>query len=288
MMDIGLGCGMFLDSTLPELIEIAARHGFPHISARPWAFTAALETGHSEQSLRRLLKDAGVRVTMMDALTKGMPGVHSPPIFDEAIRATLPPDALAPPDQETCLRSAEVLEAPYVNVSLFRGARVPLPQMADAVGDLCRRAAMRGIAVTLEFYPDSGLPDLEFAREVVVACGESNCAITLDVWHLARSGGTVQDIRRLPPGVIAGIQLSDRIAPLPGAPYVPFQGRLFPGEGELPLGEIIRAALDNSPLIRAEIEVLDQELRSLSADAVAARTTAALARWRQNVDIPNS
>ena len=45
------------------------------------------------------------------------------------------------------------------------------------------------------------------------ACGEPNACVLLDVFHLDRSGGTVDDVRRLPPGAIAGIQLSDRIRP---------------------------------------------------------------------------
>jgi len=239
-----------------------------------------LKAGFTESSLRRLLADTGVRVTMMDCLTKGLPGVTSPETFDPALRAMLPFDALDPPDEETCLRSAEALEAPCLNVSLFRGRPVPLAEMADAIGGLCRRAAARGVTIALEFYPDSGLPDLDFALGVVRTCGESNCGITLDVWHLARSGGTVEDVRRLPPGVIAGVQLSDRVPPPPGSAYVPFSGRRMPGEGELPLGDILRAAVTNSPRLSAEIEVLNDELRKLPTDIVAARIAAALARWR--------
>jgi sugar phosphate isomerase/epimerase len=282
-LEIGLCCGTVLQATLPELIETAARHGFPTITARPATFAAALQAGFTESSLRRLLSDAGVRVTMIDGLTKGLPGVPAPETFDPALRARLPFDALDPPDEETCLRAAEVLEAPFLNVSLFRGRRVPLAEMADAIGGVCRRAAARGVAIALEFYPESGLPDLDFALGVVQSCGEPNCAITLDVWHLARSGGTVEDVCRLPPGVIAGMQISDRVSPPPGAIYVPLGGRLAPGEGELPLGDIIRAALANSPGISAEVEVLNDELRNLPTDAVAARIAAAVARWRATI-----
>ncbi len=114
---------MLLDATLPELIETAARHGFPTITARPATFAAALKIGFTERSLRKLLADAGVRVTMVDALTKGLPGVPPRETLDPELRAILPFDAIDPPDEETCLRSAEALEAPYVNVSLFMAAR---------------------------------------------------------------------------------------------------------------------------------------------------------------------
>lgn len=76
--EIGLCCGMLLQASLPEFIETAARHGFPTITARPAKFAEALEAGFTERQLRRLLAEAGVRVTMVDALTKGLPGVHRP------------------------------------------------------------------------------------------------------------------------------------------------------------------------------------------------------------------
>ena len=280
-LEIGLGCGMFLDASLPELIEAAARHGFPTLTARPACFAAALRAGFTERSLRRLLADSGVRVTMVDALTKGLPGIPGPETLSPQLRAVLPFDAIDPPDEETCLRSAEALEAPFVNVSLFRGRRVPLQEMTEAIGALCRRAAARGLKIALEFYPESGLPDLDFALKVLQSCGEPNCAITLDVWHLARSGGTVEQIRSLPPGVLAGMQISDRLPPPPGSAYVPMSNRLFPGEGQLPLGQLIRAALENTPGISAELEVLNQELRGMPTDAIAARVAAVVASWRR-------
>jgi sugar phosphate isomerase/epimerase len=279
----GLCCGMFLDASLPELIDIAARHGFPTITARPLAVAAALDAGLTERTLRRLLADAGIRVTMVDALSTGLPGAVSPDTFDPALRAVIPVDSLNPPDEETCLRSAEVLEAPYVNVSLFRAQRVPMAEMAEAVGSLCRRAARRGLKIALEFYPESSLPDLQYAADVVRTCGERNCAITLDTWHLTRSGGTLDDIRRLPPGLIAGIQISDYVPPPPGVPYVPMRGRSLPGRGELPLGDMIEAALRNSPDASAEIEVFNEELRALSGDAAAARISAAIAGWQESL-----
>jgi sugar phosphate isomerase/epimerase len=57
-------------------------------------------------------------------------------------------------------------------------------------------------------------------------------------------------------------------------------GRLLPGEGELPLGEIVSAALANSPALTIEVEVFSEELGAMTADAAAARTAAAVAAWR--------
>ncbi len=276
---IALGCANVVQADLPELIELAARHGFRRISARPYTFAKALHDGVTEQELQRQLTDAGVEVTVMDGLIRSLPGAADLDSLDPALRAVLTPDAVSPLDEETCFRSAEVLGAPIVNIPSAFCDAAPLGQTADAVRGICRRAAARGLRISLEFVPNTGLPDLAFTQAVLQACGEPNCAIMLDVFHLDRSGGTVQDVRRLPPDAIAGVHLSDRVPPPPGSAYEPQRGRLMPGEGRLPLRELVEAALDNSPGAYLEIEVLNQELAALPADAVAARLAAAAKRW---------
>jgi sugar phosphate isomerase/epimerase len=200
--------------------------------------------------------------------------------LDPGVRARLPPELVDPPDEATCFRAATALGASIVNVTHYMGRPLPVEELAAPLGAVCRRAAPLGLRICLEFIPDSGLPDLPFAQTVVEACGEPNAAILLDVFHLDRSGGTVADIRRLPPGAIAGIQLSDRRRPAPGTAHVPLGGRDLPGEGEVPLRELVEAALRNSPTATLDVEVLNDELRSLPADEAAARLAAATAAWR--------
>src|SRR3954469_15208230 len=106
---IGLGCANVLRSSLPELIELAARHGFRWISARPYAFKQALNDGFTAQSLRKRLSDAGLGVSMVDCFNRDLPGTPPPGVMDEAMRAVAPPDILDPPDEETCFRTAEAL-----------------------------------------------------------------------------------------------------------------------------------------------------------------------------------
>jgi sugar phosphate isomerase/epimerase len=279
-VQIGLCCGTLMQCGLPQLIETAARHGFPTITARPASFAAALEAGWTAPRLRRLLADAGLRVTMIDALTKGLPGLPGPETLDPGLRAILPPDAIDPPEESVVFAAAEGLEAPWVNIAHFRGRPVPFEEMAEAIGGVCRRASARGVGVALEFVPGTGLPDLPFAQRIAQACGEPNCRLTLDPWHLDRSGGDVEDVRALPPGAIAGVQLCDRTRPPPGTPYVPMSGRDLPGEGELPLHNLLRAALANSPAASVEVEVFTAEFDGWTPDAIAARVAQAMQTWR--------
>jgi sugar phosphate isomerase/epimerase len=282
-LEIGVCCGTFMALTLPELIELVGRHGFPTMTARPWTYARALEAGWTDQRLRKLIADAGTRVTQLDCLSKGLPGAPLPDSLDPAMRAIYPPDAIDPVEEETVFRAAEALEAPWVNISLFRHSMVPFQEMADAIGGVCRRAAARGLGVALEFSPGSALPDLGYAQRIAEATGESNCKITLDIWHLDRSGGDVEDIRRLPPNAIGGFQLDDRTRPQPGEAYVPMSGRDLPGEGELPLYDLTRAVLENTPGMSAEVEVFGAEFRGMAPDAAAERIKTAAQAWAKGL-----
>jgi sugar phosphate isomerase/epimerase len=283
--EIGLGCANLLKATLPEFIDAAARHGFRTITVRPAAFAAALEAGFTEAELRRRLAKAGVRVTMIDCLNTALPGVPPADTIDPAMRSAYAPDIFDPPNEETCFRAAEALEARIVNVNHYRGHLLPQEEMAEAVGKVCHRARKRGLTIALEFIADTGLPSLPFAQAMTEACGEPNCAIVLDFAHLDRSGGTVDDVRRLRPGAIANIQISDRTPPLPGSVYVPMTGRQMPGKGRLPLRALMEAALANSPDATADIEVLNEELRDLPIDETAARLAAGLRDWRNTLSL---
>lgn len=273
---IGLAWGTVHQANLLETVEVAARHGFPTLQIPPDIYFDCITAGADARALRKRLSDAGVRVQVVDGITGGLPGMPTEPVVFKGRQ-------MRRFDIVTCLEVAEALGAPIINVSHFGATLVPIAETAEAVGAICRQAARRGITIVLEFVPDSGNPGLGHAQAIVEACGEANCKVHLDTWHLARSGGTLADIRSLPPGAIGAFQLSDRIAPPPGTAYVPMTGRLLPGEGELPLHEIVAAALANSPDVTIEIEVFSEALAAMTADAAAARTAGAVKAWRKGL-----
>lgn len=273
-LEIGICWGTLHRATLPELIELAARHEFATLSFPPWLYADCLSAGFSPQAMLRKMRDAGVRLTVADGISAGLPGMPADPIsFDGKL--------LPRPGEAECFAMAEALEAPLVNISHFGAGPVSHEELTEAVSGICLRAGARGLGVVLEFVPGTGIADLATARTIASECGEANCSILLDSWHLARTGGTAAQIRALPPGAIGAIQLSDRNPPAPGVAYVPMTGRLLPGEGSLPLHDIVATALANSPGLSAEVEVFSAELSGLPIEAAAARTAAAIALWRQ-------
>lgn len=233
---IGLCWGTIHQANLEQTIELAARYGFPTLQIPP---DILLEHGNAA-AIRRQLRDAGVQVRLIDAITSGIPGMRTEPVH---FRGREMPRH----DAAVCLEVATALEASLVNISHYLGSPVPLDQMAEGVANVCRAAAIEGVTIVLEFVPDSGIRTIDEAAQIALASGERNCKVHLDTWHLARSGGSAETVRQLSPGLIGAFQLSDRKEPAPGTAYVPMTGRLLPGEGELPLSEIVAAALANSP-----------------------------------------
>lgn len=272
-LEIGLCWGTVYRASMIEMIEVAGRHGFPTLSFPPALYRDCLASGIDAKAMRRRLADAATRVTVVDCISKGLPGMPDDPIsFDGKL--------MPRPGEASCYAMAEDLEAPIVNLAHHGADEVPEAALVDAIGAICHRAAARGLTIALEFVPGSGIRDLETARRITEATGQPNCTILLDTWHLARTQGTAADVAALPAGRIGAMQLCDRTEPPPGTPYVPMTGRDLPGEGELPLGQIVREARANNPGLTVEIEVFSAELAGLGVDAAAARTAAAIAKWR--------
>lgn len=264
-LEIGICWGTLQQASVLEMIEAAGRHGFPTITLMPEQVIATMASGVSAAQLRARLRDAGTRVRVIDAMANALPGQGEPG---------------ARSNEEDCYRAAEALDAPMINVTHYGGRPTPRQAIVDTLGEICARADARGVDIVVEFLPDTGFPDLPQTATMIREAHARKCAIVLDPWHLARTGGGVEDVKALSPGLIGAMQLCDRTPPLPGAVYVPMSGRDLPGEGQLPLCELVRAALANNPGITVELEVFSQELKNLSIDAAAARTARAVKAWR--------
>jgi sugar phosphate isomerase/epimerase len=252
-------------ASLPELIEVAGSHGFSAVTTTTWLYAAA---GVSDRELRGLLEAHGVRVSYIDGLITALPGT--------------PPPGPGAATEEECFRIAAALGAGAVNVVHIDGSPTPLGDLAAALGPLCERAEARRLRIVVEFLPGTGIPDLPTALELVRLVGAENLGICLDSWHLARSGGTVDHLGPAEAALVGAVQLADRTKAQDLQPYVPMSGRLLPGDGEVPLEDLVARVLGPHPDVPAGIEVISDEMRALpaarAAEVAAASLRALLAR----------
>lgn len=107
---------------------------------------------------------------------------------------------------------------------------------------LCEIGATFGLQVSLEFVAPTCVARLEDAIEVIEASGAPNAAISIDLLHLIRSGGSLADMRERPLR-IGATQLCDGPLELPREQWwdEALRGRLAPGEGEFPIRQFIDA-----------------------------------------------
>lgn len=156
-------------------------------------------------------------------------------------------DAIEPVLEFAAKLGARWLAATSLAAEDYSGHDEPfIVERLAQVGELTSRYAM---GVTLEFMAFRGVKTIGDAARIVKAADSPNVGITLDALHFFRSGGTLTQLNAVDPSKFACIQLSDG----PAAAPVDLIGearkdRLYPGEGQLPLGPLLTALPHTLPV----------------------------------------
>ncbi len=134
---------------------------------------------------------------------------------------------------------------------------------------LCAHAATRGVGIVIEFMVFTDCKTLDDAFAIVRDAGQPNGRILIDTLHVARAGHRPEDIGTYDPALFPYIQLSDAPASIDVSDYEAClyearEGRLAPGEGELPLREMLRFI---DPALPIGIEVLSRRYEEAYPDA---------------------
>ncbi|MEJ5056757.1 MULTISPECIES: sugar phosphate isomerase/epimerase family protein [unclassified Pseudomonas] len=109
---------------------------------------------------------------------------------------------------------------------------------------LCELAAGYRLRVDLEFMRWRHIANLQQAVALVEAAGQANGGVLVDALHLFRSGGDVAAVAKLDRRYIHGVQWCDAPALAPtgeGIIREAREGRLPPGQGQLPLAGLVNA-----------------------------------------------
>jgi len=150
----------------------------------------------------------------------------------------------------------------FLEVSARLGAKNVLVMSAEPdeartierFGDLCDRAAAYGLQVCLEFAVYTGVRTLAHAAQVVAKAKRPNASVLVDALHFSRSGGIPAHIGQVDPALLRYAQICDASADVPAPTDTRAlirearTGRLLPGEGALPLAELVAALPAGVPL----------------------------------------
>ena len=124
----------------------------------------------------------------------------------------------------------------------------------DELAALTELAAVRGIATCIEPVVGLSIADLPSAMAAVEYVDRDEISLLIDTMHVARFGACADDLRSIPAKRIGYIQLSDTTMQRRMKHYAEeaMYERMAPGEGELPLLDML-AALPKDRVVGLEI-----------------------------------
>ena len=260
-----------LDTTPPELVSVAAAAGFHAVGIR-------------------LTAPPSVGVPPYDILSEGpccatrcAPQGHRVTVLDTEFLRFEPDRPVGIP--EGFLEVSARLGARHV---LVMSAEPDEARTLERFGDLCDRAARYGLRVGLEFAVYTGVPTLAHAVQMVGRANRANASVVVDALHFSRSGGLPAHIAGVDPSLFPYAQICDASADMPGPTDSPAlirearTGRLLPGEGVLPLRDLVAALPPDLPLA---VEAPSRATADLPAAERARRAYRALAALLDNTCI---
>lgn len=240
---LGLAHFTVLDVPPLELVSLAARVGYAFIGLRlhpafPGSPYYEMPRGGRElREMRHRLSAEGMHVHDIEFVTIG---------------EDFAPARLAP-----MLESASELGARRLNVC---GDDPDRGRLVASFAELCDLAAGFGMGVDLECMAWRRVATFPAALDIIEAAGRPNGGALVDALHLSRTGGSPSDLRAAPAGRIRSAQLCDAPAERPTTAAAIVEearsGRLPPGQGQLPLCELL-AALPDDAAISVEVPTRD-------------------------------
>ena len=275
--EIGIAHLTLLHVSPPELVGLAAAAGFDSVGIRvmtagpgedAWPMTPG--SPMLAETVSRL-EETGVRVLDIEVL------VLSPHTRRE--------------DYEPALEAGATLGARFLNVM---GDDPEAERIGETFTGLTADARPYGLRPLIEPIPFKAVRDLQQAVEIAERSGGGG--VEVDALHFSRFGGDLDALRAVDPGLLPLLQVCDAPLERPSGMKRPerlprgqaTEGddrmlearamRLLPGDGELPLAELVSAMPAGVPLsVEAPVAALWEELTPLEYARAARGAVAPLA-----------
>lgn len=264
--------------SVAELISIAARTGydavdlFVEVRAGLRVCPAMIESARELQRVRDLLRTTGIRVHNIESFPLTA-------TFDfENFRRKLAFGASLGTERATVL---------LVDAEVSR--------CEDHFARASAIAGEFGLELGVEAVPISVFKSIGQIAGFIAGTGVANARCVVDLLHAHRNGDTPDSVAAVAPELIGSVQVMDAPAELPdepsGADYMTrrmheaLEQRLYPGEGDLPLGAFLNVIPIDATL---SLEVPHKLERCTGAgpDERAARALASLRRILRSSALP--
>ena len=160
-------------------------------------------------------------------------------------------------------RMIDVAAALGVHNVLMASGRAERGAVVERLGALCNYAASvhPQVRIVLEFLPIFSVATLDQAASIVTEVASPIAGVLVDTLHLARSGGRPADLAQYDRSMFPYLQLADATSEpadpsLAGLTDEALYGRLLPGEGVLPLVEVLTTVPDVAISVELRSRVL--------------------------------
>jgi len=130
-----------------------------------------------------------------------------------------------------------------------------IERASNNLSRLCEMAQAKGLRVNIEFMPLAPVcRSLTETVSFIKGLGQPNLGVAIDLLHLIRSGGTVEEVAATPPELISYVQICDSADTSVNSNYgeEAAANRLPPGKGGFPVTAFLQALPAGTPV---EIEV---------------------------------
>ena len=238
---LSLAAGVQPDVAPADMVTVAHEAGWPAVGI--W-FDGQVWDDKTSQEVRQRLDDTGIVALDIEPI---IPSVDGNDFAEQLIEA------------------AAIIGAQHI---LFTSRLKDQARTTERYQQVCELAAPHGIKVVCEFLPIFPLNTLSMAAEIVGTSGALNGGVLIDNLHLSRSGSSMDDVKAMPIELFPYLQICDAPAQSPtnfgGLLDEALNGRLCPGEGSLPIVELLNAI----PAVPLSFEVRSKFLRDI-ADPVA-------------------
>jgi 2-keto-myo-inositol isomerase len=215
-------------------IRIAGEAGYDVIELRDNKIDDFLARGGSLDDVRRMLSEAGVQPWTINAISYvGVGGAEG--------------DAKAVARCRELSRVAQAIGCPWVLVvpgaTEERSDDQVLEDTAATYGAMVDAAAEYGAGVAFEFmgFPWAAVRDVGGALKVVQRANRPNTGIIIDTAHFYAGDSTLESIKSMDPDKLVVLHINDVESGV-AKPDILDGHRLYPGDGVLPLDDILGAA----------------------------------------------
>jgi sugar phosphate isomerase/epimerase len=126
-----------------------------------------------------------------------------------------------------------------------------LGRMEANLAALCELARAEGLRVLLEPMSYVVVKNWQEAAVILARVAQPNAGLLIDALHFYRSGGKPSELSTLDPKLLPYVHLCDAAAAAPPPEGLRSEGRggrFYPGEGQLKLGELLRALPADIPI----------------------------------------